>query len=381
MNNQQVINTIIETVQQDPPLALHEPRFRGNEWAFVKECIDTSWVSSVGAYVDRFEEMLTDYTGVHRAAATVNGTAALHTCLVLSGVQRDDEVLIPALTFVATANAVAYCGAIPHFVDASEQTLGVDPEGLRLYLQDIVETTSAGCRNRLTGRRIAALVVMHTFGHPTDLDPLVALCEEYGIALIEDAAESLGSRYKGKHTGSIARLAALSFNGNKVITTGGGGAILSTDPELAKAAKHITTTAKAPHPWRFIHNQVGYNYRMPNINAALGCAQLETLSQFLKEKKDLARRYKKAFAAIPGVQFFSEPDFAESNYWLNTLLVDTEVDLDPFFALARDHKIQCRPAWELMPDLPMYARAPSMPLDCARSLVRRIISIPSSAGL
>lgn len=364
-------------------ISLHEPSFNGNEWIYVKECLDSGWVSSVGKFVDRFEEGLVEYTGAKHAIAVVNGTAALHVCLLLAGVVRDDEVLIPSLTFIATANAVSYCGAIPHFIDSEERTLGFDPVALVARLSEIAELRPGGCYNRQTGRRIKALVPMHTFGHPVDLDPLLETCSEFRIELIEDAAESLGSFYKGRHTGTFGRLSALSFNGNKTITTGGGGAILTNDEELGKLAKHITTTAKVPHRWELNHDMTGYNYRMPNINAALGCAQLEQLPKFLAAKRTLAERYQKAFSGIDGIRFFSEPEFAHSNYWLNTLLLDEECAgyLDALLTVTNDMGIMTRPAWTLMHKLPMCADCPKMELPVVESLERRLINIPSSAGL
>lgn len=362
---------------------LHEPVFGGEEWAFVKECLDTGWVSSVGKFVDRFEDDLAAYTGAARAVAVVNGTAALHLCLQLAGVRPGDEVLVPALTFVATANAVAYCGAVPHFVDSEERTLGVDPARLGAYLREVVEPRGGEAWNRATGRRLAALVPMHAFGHPVDLDPLAELCAAYGIPMVEDAAESLGTSYKGRHTGNHGRLATLSFNGNKILTTGGGGAILTNDPELGRLAKHLSTTAKLPHPWAFLHDQTGYNYRMPNLNAALGCAQLEQLPRFLEAKRALAERYRRAFAGVEGVRFFVEPVFATSNYWLNVLLLDEDCAhlLEHVLEQTNREGIMTRPAWTLMPDLPMYRDCPSMDLAGARNLVGRLLNIPSSANL
>lgn len=364
-------------------ISLHEPRFIGNEWIYAKECLDTGWVSSVGKFVDRFEEDLAAYTGVKRAIAVVNGTSALHICLLLAGVKADDEVLMPALTFIATANAVSYCGAIPHFIDSEEHTLGVDTRKLAVYLGDIAEQRPDGCYNRLTGRRIKAIVPMHTFGHPVDLDPLVEVCQSFNITLIEDAAESLGSFYKGRHTGQWGLLSALSFNGNKTITTGGGGAILTNDEELGRLAKHITTTAKVPHRWEFNHDMVGYNYRMPNINAALGCAQLEQLSGFLNAKRDLAERYREAFADISGIRFVSEPANSQSNYWLNTLLLDAECagQRDALLEATNNAGIMTRPAWTLTHKLPMFAGCPKMNTSVAESLEQRLINIPSSSFL
>lgn len=364
-------------------LPLHAPEFAGNEWAYVKECLDTGWVSSVGAFVDRFESDLAAYTGMRHAVAMVNGTAALHVALRLVGVEPGDEVVIPALTFVATANAVAYCGAVPHLVDASLETLGLDPVRFGEHLAAVAERRGEACYNRRTGRRIAAVVPMHTFGHPVDMDALVAVCEAYGLPIVEDAAESLGSFYKGRHTGCHGRLAAFSFNGNKVITTGGGGALVTDDPALARLAKHITTTAKVPHRWAFEHDMLGFNYRMPNLNAALGCAQLERLPAFIAEKRALADRYAIAFAEVPGIAYFAEPVFARSNYWLNALLLDEahSGDREAVLEATNAAGYMTRPAWALMHRLPMYADAPRMDLPVAESLERRLINIPSSPAL
>jgi len=365
------------------PAQLHEPTFGGNEWGYVKECLDTGWVSTVGAYVDRFEEMLVEFTGAGHAIATVTGTAALHVCLMLAGVRPDDEVIVPALSFVATANAVSYLGAHPHFADAETATLGLDPAKLQDHLAETTEQTPDGLVNKATGRRIAAVICMHTFGHPVDLDALNEVCGRFGLTLIEDAAESLGSTYKGRHTGSTGRLAALSFNGNKIVTTGGGGAVLTNDPGLAQAAKHLTTTAKQPHAWEFIHDRVGFNYRMPNINAAMGCAQMEQLPGFLEAKRTLAGRYREAFKDVEGVTFIDEPDGARSNYWLNVLILDSELaDLrDDILQAANDAGFMARPAWRPLHLLPMYEMAPKMDLSTAQDLARRLINIPSSPCL
>lgn len=365
------------------PFGLHEPRFANNEWHYVKECLDSGWVSSAGRYVDEFERRIAEYTGVRNAIAVVNGTAALHICLKLVGVRDNDEVIIPTLTFVATANAVMYCNAVPHFVDSEERTLGLDPFKLGNYLKEIAELRTEGCFNKLTGRRIKAVVPMHTYGHPVDLDSLVEVCERFNLELVEDAAESLGSFYKGRHTGNWGRLSALSFNGNKVITTGGGGAILTNDEELGKLAKHLTTTAKIPHRWEFNHDLVGYNYRLPNLNAALGSAQMEALPAFLASKRVLAQRYCKAFAEVTGVKFFREPDFACSNYWLNVILLDEAFagERDNLLAIANESGIMTRPAWTLMHRLPMFEECPRMDLSVAESLQKRLVNIPSSAFL
>lgn len=367
----------------DSGLALHEPLFEGSEWTYVKDCLDSGWVSSVGRYVDLFEEKLAEFTGVARAVVVVNGTAALHICLVLAGVKPGDEVLTPDLCFVATANAITYCGAVPHFTDSEERSLGMDAAKLRDHLREIAEVRGGVAYNRRTGRPIRALVPMHTFGHPVDLDALAALAEEFSLVLIEDAAESLGSYYHGRHTGNIGRLAALSFNGNKIVTTGGGGAILTNDPELGRLAKHLTTTAKQPHAWEFFHDQVGYNYRLPNINAALGCAQLEQLPRFLERKRALALAYQTALAGIPGAAMVPEPPGTRSNYWLNALLLAPEnADLrDEVLRRSREEGLMTRPVWNLMHTLPMYADCPRMDCSTAESLAARLINLPSGVRL
>lgn len=364
--------------------ALHEPVFAGRELEYLKECLDTTFVSSVGKFVDLFEARLAEYAGVKRAVAVANGTAALHLCLELAGVRQDDEVLIPALSFVATANAVAYCKAVPHFADSSQETLGMCPSKLRDHLDAVAERRSDGYAwNRRTGRRIAACVPMHTFGHPVDIEPLAELCGRWNIALVEDAAESLGSFRDGKHTGGSGLVSALSFNGNKIITTGGGGAILTNHEALGAKAKHLSTTAKVPHPWAFFHDQIGYNYRMPNLNAALGCAQLEELPGFLGKKRALASRYAAAFDGMNGVRFFREPRGCRSNYWLNVLLLDREHagERDAVLEATNKAGVMTRPAWTLLNQLPMYAECPSMDLGVAMDLQNRLINIPSSAKL
>jgi perosamine synthetase len=365
------------------PVALHEPLFEGREREYVEDCIDSGYVSSVGPYVNQFEANLSRFTGAIFAAAVVNGTSALQICLKLAGVQPGDEVLIPALTFVATANAVCYCDAIPHLADSDTDSLGVDADKLDGYLKDTAEMRNGICYNKRTGRPIRALVAMHTFGHPVHLDRILRVCGDYKLKLIEDAAESLGSYYKNIHTGKIGKLAALSFNGNKIVTTGGGGAILTDDEDLYREAKHLTTTAKLPHRWAFIHDEVGYNYRMPNLNAALGCAQLEQIERFLCLKRALAEEYRKAFSGMPGISFFTEPSYAKSNYWLNTLILSEEKATfrDSVLEETNRQGIQTRPVWTLISRLPMFSNCPRMDLTTAESLERRIINIPSSAKL
>lgn len=364
-------------------ISLHEPEFAGREWAYVKECLDTGWVSSVGAFVDRFERDLAAYTGVAHAVATSNGTAALHVALLLAGVQPGDEVLLPALTFIATANAVSYAGGIPHFVESEANSLGVDAVALDGYLREIASLNNGVCINKRTGARIRALVPMHVFGHPCDLDALVELCERWQLVLVEDAAESLGSYYKGRHTGNAGRVAALSFNGNKVVTTGGGGAILTNDAALARRAKHLTTTARVPHRWSFLHDEIGFNYRLPNLNAALGCAQLEQLPGFVARKRRLAARYQAALAGIEGLRFLAEPANTQSNFWLVALVLDEEQasHRDELLAALNDAGYMSRPIWTLMHRLPMYASCPRMPLPVAESLESRVVNIPSSPRL
>ena len=372
-------------------VALHEPRFQGNEQRYVQDCIVSTFVSSVGPYVDRFERELAAYTGARRAVAVVNGTAALQVALQLAGVEAGDEVIVPALTFVATANAVHYRGAIPHFADSAPDTLGLDPMALRDWLQTTIERTSGACRNRHTGRRLRALVPMHTFGHPCDLDGLLAIARDYRLTLVEDAAESLGSRYQGRHTGTFGLLGTLSFNGNKIITTGGGGAILTDDDRLADRAKHLTTTAKRPHRWEYVHDAIGYNFRLPNLNAALGCAQLEQLPDFLASKRRLYGRYRDAFATLAPVRLMQEPPGCDSNYWLQTLIleegpaetanVSVADQRDAVLAATNDAGLMTRPAWTLMHHLEPYRDCPRAPLPVAESLARRIINLPSSAGL
>jgi perosamine synthetase len=387
-HNSHIAQNILDAMRSvlgtpDGTIALHEPEFAGNEWEYVKECIDTGWVSSVGSYVNRIEADLVTFTGVAHAIATANGTAALHICMLLAGVEPGDEVLLPTLTFIATANAVSYSGGVPHFVDSEELTLGVDADRLEAHLHEIAEIRDGHCVNRATGATIRALVVMHAFGHPADLDALAALCDRWKIVLVEDAAESLGSYYHGQHTGHVGRVAALSFNGNKVMTTGGGGAILTNDPEMASRAKHLTTTARVPHRWNFIHDEIGYNYRLPNLNAALGCAQLERVPGMIDRKRRLAGRYAAAFAEVPGVSFLAEPENCHSNYWLNTIVLDTENagEHEAVLEVLNDSNYMSRPVWTLMHRLPMYADCPRADLSIAEGLAGRVINLPSSPKL
>lgn len=365
------------------PCALHEPVFAGNEQKYVAECIKSGWVSSVGSFVDRFELDLARYTGARFAIATVNGTSALHTALVLAGVEDGDEVIVPALSFVATANAVSYCGAVPHFVDVCSRTLGMDASKLREHLAEIGNCVDGVLRNRVTGSRIAAMVPMHTFGHPCEMDAICDLAAEYHLPVVEDAAESLGSFYHEKHTGTFGQMGVLSFNGNKIVTAGGGGAIITDDEQLAKRAKHLTTTAKVPHKWAYEHDAVGFNYRMPNLNAALACAQLEQLEGFLRIKRATAQRYQEAFASIDGVSFVTEPERCESNYWLNAIRLNMEMQgfRDDILEATNTAGLMTRPCWTPLNRLKMYQQCSTACLDASNALFARLINVPSGAGL
>jgi len=380
---QRILQRVRRCLPEGTPFPLHEPSFEGNEWLYVKRCLDTGWVSTAGRYVDEFEARLCQITGARFAVATINGTAALHVCLKVAGITSNDEVIVPALTFVATANAVSYCGAVPHFADAAEATLGIDARRLSEHLRGVCEWRNGACYNRETGRRVRAVIPMHTFGHPSDLDSLEEACREFGLVLIEDAAESLGSRYRGQHTGTRGVLGALSFNGNKIVTTGGGGAVLTNSPELARAARHLTTTARVASGWEFVHDEVGYNYRLPNLNAALGLAQLEQLPVLLQRKKALAARYISEFKGFTGAQVFEAPAYADSNYWLNTLVLEADdlAELNAVLRLLNENGIGARPLWRLMHRVPMYRECPRMDLHVAESLERRILNVPSSAHL
>jgi perosamine synthetase len=373
----------IRSVTGSGAVALHEPLFVGNEWLYLKECLDSTFVSSVGRFVDRFEAELAAFTGAKHAVAVVNGTAALEVALRLAGVQAGDEVLVPALSFVATANAVAYCGATPHFADSEERTLGLDPRALREYLHAVSEQRSGACMNRQTGRVIRAVVPMHVFGHPVDLEGLAAVARDFQLAMIEDAAESIGSLYRGAHTGTFGVMGTLSFNGNKTITTGGGGAILTQDATLARHAKHLTTTARVPHRWEYRHDELGYNYRLPNLNAALGCAQLEQLPRLLEAKRRLYARYAQSLACIPGARLMQEPAGCRSNYWLQALLLDESRsgERDAILAASNDAGVMTRPVWALNHRAPAFSMSPRMPLPVAESLERRVVNLPSSAQL
>lgn len=377
---QDVILFIRNLYQTADFIALHEPKFAGNEKAYLIDCIDSTYVSSVGKYVDRFEQLVAEYIGVKYAIATVNGTAALHVALQLAGVSQEDEVITQPVSFIATCNAISYCGAQPVFVDVDLDTLGMSSVSLRTFLDANATKTNLGCINNKTGKKISAVVPMHTFGHPCRIDEIAKICEEFNIPLIEDAAESLGSFYQGKHTGTFGKLAALSFNGNKTITTGGGGMIITDDEALAKRAKHITTTAKQPHPYEFVHDEIAYNYRLPNINAALGCAQMESLPKLLESKRNIANAYIKFFSNS-NLKFVKEPAQASSNYWLNTLVLESKEERENFLKDLNGARVMSRPIWRLMNELPMFRNCHSADLTNAKWLEERVVNIPSSATL
>lgn len=360
---------------------LSVPKFTGNEKRYLEECIDSTFVSSVGPFVDRFEKDMADYTEAESAVVCVSGTNALHMAMLLVGVNRDDEVLTQALTFIATCNAISYIGAHPVFIDVDKETLGLSPIALEQWLDNNAEMTNGECYNKHTQRRIKACVPMHTFGHPAKIDKIVEICNRWKIELVEDAAESIGSLYKGRHTGTFGRVGAISFNGNKTITTGGGGMLLFQDKELAAYAKHLTTQAKVPHKWEFRHDHIGYNYRMPNINAALGCAQLEHIEEYVLNKRNTASEYKEFFAHVDDIDFFTEPENCRSNYWLNTVILKDKEAQQQFLEYTNNNGIMTRPVWELMNRLPMFDKCETDGLRNTICLADRIVNIPSSVRL
>jgi perosamine synthetase len=388
LNNNHLAKDLLKCLRgaignRDAFVPLHVPEFKGRERELVLDCIDTGWVSSVGSYVDVFEAEVARYSGCENAVAVVNGTAALKIALILAGVKEGDEVLVPALTFVATANAASYIGAQPHFIDSAYDTLGVCPRRMRSHLEHAAVVRGGKTWNRTTGRRIAAVIPMHVFGCPVDMDGLADVVAEWPMAVVEDAAESLGSRYKGRNCGSLGKLAAISFNGNKIVTTGGGGAIVTNDAELAKRAKHLSTTAKIAHNWEFFHDELGYNYRLPNLNAALGVAQLEQLEERLLQKQRLFDRYSEAFDGLKGAQIFKAPEDSKSNNWLVTIVLDPAhvKDRVEVLQVLNEAGIMTRPIWTLMHRLPMYKRAYRADLSQAEDLEIRVLNIPSSAYL
>ena len=374
---QNIIQFIKKQFPDSEFIPLHEPSFTGNEKRYVLDCIDSTFVSSVGRYVDRFEEMICEITGAKYAIATVNGTCALHVALKLAGVQPGDEAITQPLSFVATANAISYCGANPIFLDVERETLGLSPAALENFLKSNARIKNGKCYNSIADNRIAACVPMHTFGHPCRIDEIAEICSHYNIALVEDSAESIGSLYKGKHTGTIGLFGIYSFNGNKTVTCGGGGAIVTNDEALAKKAKHITTTAKLPHPYEYVHDMSGYNYRLPNLNAALACAQLEQLDFFVEKKRKLASLYQEFFESL-NIPFIHEPKHARSNYWLNAIVLPDNKARDEFLKVTNNANVMTRPVWRLLNKLEMYKDCQTDGLINAQWLEERVVNIPSS---
>ncbi len=376
-----IVDFIKSLYPTENPVPLHAPRFLGNEKKYLVNCIDTTYVSYVGEYVSRFEDEIRQYTGAKHAVAVSSGTSALHVALLLTEVAPGDEVITQPLTFVATANAISYCSAQPVFVDVERSTMGLDPDKLNDFLMNNGILKSDGrCYNKITGRKIAACVPMHTLGHPVRIDQITEICQKYHIPVVEDAAEALGSLYKGRHAGTFGDIGILSFNGNKPVTTGGGGMIITNEEALAAKAKHLTTTAKQPHPWEFVHDDIGYNYRLPNINAAVGCAQMECFADVLENKRATALMYKHFFQDTE-IPFITEPAHARSNYWLNAIILKDRQEREQFLAYSRGKGIQTRPVWTLMPHLPMYRHCQCTPLETAQWLEDRLVNIPSSVRI
>ena len=378
---QKVVEFIRKLYDTDAFIALHEPRFFGNEKEYVNDTIDSTFVSSVGKYVTKFEEMVANYTGAKYAVATSNGTSALHTALKLVGVDKESEVITQPLTFIATANAISYCNAKPIFVDVDRETLGLSPQKLETFLKENSTINSDGeCINKKTKKIIKACLPMHTFGHPCKIDEIVEICDSYNIAVVEDAAESLGSYYKERHTGTFGKVGIFSFNGNKIITTGGGGMIVTDDEALAKRAKHLTTTAKVPHPYEYIHDEIGYNYRLTNLASALCVAQMENIDIFVQKQRELAKTYE-AFFKEMDMEFVTEPKDARSNYWLNALVLKDRDERDAFLRYTNERDIMTRPIWRLMNKLEMYKDVQCGDLSNAKWLEDRVVNITSSVIL
>ena len=376
-------NPIISFIRSQFPgqnfIPLHEPNFIGKEKEYVNVAIDSTFVSSVGEFVNRFEEMICQYTGAGYAVATGNGTAALHIALLLAGVRPGDEVITQPFTFVATANAISYCNATPVFLDVDRDTMGLSPEALENFLRTETRNKNDSCYNRRTGKRITACVPMHTFGHPCRIGAIAEICRYHHLTLIEDAAESIGSTFKDRHTGRFGLLGIYSLNGNKTITCGGGGVIVTDDEKLAKQAKHLTTTAKRPHPYLYQHDEIGYNYRMPNLNAAMACAQLENLDVFLESKRKLAQTYLDFFEKFDTLSCFKEPKNCQSNYWLNAIILPDLKARDAFLDICSSNRVMARPAWDLLATLPMYSDCQTDGMENAQWFYERLVNIPSSA--
>jgi len=384
MNNirfEDIVDFIKEQFPNEGFIPLHAPKFAGNEKKYLMETIDSTFVSSVGPFVNKFEEMMCELTGASFAVAVVNGTSSLHMALILADVTVNDEVISQSLTFIATCNAISYLGATPVFVDVDLDTMGMSPQALSDFLNENAEIGADGYTyNKKTGKRIKACVPMHTFGLPCRIESLSDICAKWNITLVEDSAESLGSYYKGKHTGRFGITGTFSFNGNKTITCGGGGAIITDNKELAERAKHLTTQAKVPHPWAFVHDSVGYNYRMPNLNAALACAQLEQLPLFLRNKRELAQSYKDFFKDSK-VKFVDEIEDAQANFWLNALIFENSGDQEEFLKYSNQNGVMSRPVWELMHRLPMFRDFQCGDLKNSEWLAQRVINVPSSVRI
>lgn len=375
---QKIVDFIQDTFNTKEFIPLHEPKFIGNEKKYLNDCIDSTFVSSVGKYVDTFEKEFAQYVGCKYAIATVNGTSALHISLLLANVKDNDEVLTQPLTFIATCNAISYCNAKPIFVDVDIDTMGMSPKSLKLFLEENCEVINNKCINKTTHNTIKACVPMHTFGHPCKIDEIKKICDKWEIILVEDSAESLGSFYKNKHTGTFGLLGAFSFNGNKIITSGGGGVIVTNDEVLAKKAKHLTTTAKIPHTYEYDHDQIGYNYRMPNLNAALLVAQLEQLDVFLELKRNLASLYEKFFSTQQHIDFIKEPTDSLSNYWLQSIILENKTIRDDFLNFTNKNGIMTRPIWKLMNELEMFQDCQCGSIKNSKYLEQRVVNIPSS---
>lgn len=371
-----IVQTVRDVYRAEGFLPLHAPVFLGNESVYVQATIDSTFVSSVGAYVDQFEAMLRDITGASHVIATTNGTTALHMSLLLAGVNRDDLVITQSLSFVATANSIAHAGAMPAFVDVDADSLGLSPAALQKFLEAECELTGEKCIHRATGRRVAACVPMHSFGLPVRIEEVIEIATLWHIPVIEDAAEALGSKIGTRHCGTFGKLGTLSFNGNKIVTTGGGGAIMTNDTELGRRAKHLTTTAKVPHRWRFEHDAIGFNYRLPNLNAALGCAQLEQLESFVAYKRELALRYCEAFGKV-GIPFVTERSGTTSNYWLCAILLKDRAERDECLEITNEAGVMTRPIWEPLHTLPMFASAPRGSLEVTQEIAGCLINVPS----
>ena len=372
-----VVDFIQKAYQTKSFIPLHEPRFIGNEKKYLNECIDSTFVSSVGKFVDEFEEKIINHTSAKYAIATSNGTSALHISLLLADVDQNSEVITQPLTFVATCNAISYCGAQPIFLDVDKDTMGLSPSALKYFLENNTTIKNQQCINNKTGKVIKACVPMHTFGHPCRIDEIKEICDKCHVFLIEDAAESVGSTYKGRHAGTFGQVGVMSFNGNKIITAGGGGCILTNNEELAKRAKHITTTAKESHKWEFSHDEVGYNYRMPNLNAALLVAQLEQLDVYLKNKRKISNKYQ-VFFKDAGIDFFKEVGGSQSNYWLNAVILDNLEQRNLFLEVTNNAGVMTRPIWKLMSKLPMFKDSQQGDLTYSKWLEDRVVNIPSS---